>query len=568
MEGWLRLGEGEQERSMYAVLADTQLTCRDLAADAPGSGTDGPTPPSTWSVSLGSGRTAVLPGAAGVIHLYVGASVHAVRGLDQEDTRVWFNALAAAADPSRSFLPPVSARAEDALLSMVTHGCFEALGEGLREAAHARTLPCMGPALLALACARGHLQCLDALLSAGVPANAAVDGRTALAVAAAEGRWVCVRALAAAGADLEIVDEDGSTALAFAAESGHTPCVRALIELGASVDHASQAELTPLARACARGHEGSVGALLAAGADVSRVDETGHAPLHHAARHGHAACVRRLLAAGAEPNATPADGTTALMLACVGGHEAACAELIEGGADVDAAPSTAVTALIAACVREQLSCAELLLRRGAAIDKALDGAGTVLHWACLKARLRVVQLLSSYGAARTFEDGSTAEGIAASAGPRAEGVLRFLERSRHWTSTLHHAEFISAARARELLVHGCADPHERAPGVRDAPSPVDVARALREAGAAPPGSAAHLVLEAAEPWSPSNHHTFPPHARARAAELLRLGCELAHEPRFDSVAQAVRDVWVEHVLPHAVTRAAHERAPPLSVLAP
>ena len=77
---------------------------------------------------------------------------------------------------------------------------------------------------------------------------------------------------------------------------------------------------------------------------------------------------------------------------------------------------------------------------------------------------------------------------------------------------------------------------------------------MHAAGNAPDGSAAHLVLQAAQPWSRATHALFPAASRARAVTLLLLGLRLAREPRFEGEAGAVADVWVEHVLPFAVVR--------------
>ena len=43
-------------------------------------------------------------------------------------------------------------------------------------------------------------------------------------------------------------------------------------------------------------------------------------------------------------------------------------------------------------------------------------------------------------------------------------------------------------------------------------------------------------------------------AGARAAELLITGHRLSREPRFAKGAEALLDVWVAWVMPHAVSR--------------
>ena len=65
------------------------------------------------------------------------------------------------------------------------------------------------------------------------------------------------------------------------------------------------------------------------------------------------------------------------------------------------------------------------------------------------------------------------------------------------------------------------------------------------------GTAAFLVLEAAKPWSRKTHKYFPEPARARAAELLRVGQWLKRLPN-DFPIQF--EVWETFVMPHMVTR--------------
>jgi hypothetical protein len=116
---------------------------------------------------------------------------------------------------------------------------------------------------------------------------------------------------------------------------------------------------------------------------------------------------------------------------------------------------------------------------------------------------------------------------------------------------------LHADRARALL-RGGADLRAAAAGA-DAPTPLSLAERLRAEGSAPAGSAADLVLRAAEPWSPQTHQLFPSEARARAVELTLLGAQLSREARFEkednsNAAVAVWDVWMGFVVPHAVTR--------------
>ena len=138
----------------------------------------------------------------------------------------------------------------------------------------------------------------------------------------------------------------------------------------------------------------------------------------------------------------------------------------------------------------------------------------------------------------------TPEQLAAQRGHAA--LATWLAATRDFTTPLHHAELISADRARALL-RGGADLHARSgPGGR---TPLEVARQLVADGAAD-GSAAELIVRAAGPWSPDTHELFPEPARRRAVQLLWTAASYK--------GKDIKEWWVAHVLPHAVTRDAVE----------
>ena len=181
------------------------------------------------------------------------------------------------------------------------------------------------------------------------------------------------------------------------------------------------------------------------------------------------------------------------------------------------------------------------------MEQSTDDGLTPMDIACDEGHTECVKVLSSYGALRDFPTSETAEQSAQAQG--REATLAWLVSSRGWTS-LHHVCVLSARRARALL-RGGADLHADAP---TGATPLSLAQAMRAAGNAPDGSAAHLVLRAAQPWSRETHALFPAAARARAVELLLLGHRLSREPRFESEAGAVVDVFVGFVMPFAVAR--------------
>ena len=105
-------------------------------------------------------------------------------------------------------------------------------------------------------------------------------------------------------------------------------------------------------------------------------------------------------------------------------------------------------------------------------------------------------------------------------------------------------------RARALLRAG-ADLEAASQG---GPTPLSLARELRQAGEAGEGTAAWLVLQAAGPWSPGTHTLFPAAARLKAEAFMLLGHNLSRDPRFAGEEGSLLDAWIEVVLPHAVRR--------------
>jgi hypothetical protein len=140
-------------------------------------------------------------------------------------------------------------------------------------------------------------------------------------------------------------------------------------------------------------------------------------------------------------------------------------------------------------------------------------------------------------------------------------ILAWLTTSRLWSTPLHHLTIIGATRARELLRDG-ADVHATA--AADGPTPLSLAHGLDTAGKAAEGTAAHLVLRAAGPWSEQTHELFPVDARARAVELLLLGHRLSRQERFFGQEMALFDAWMHHMMPHAVGVTDDDTETPLS----
>eukprot|EP00900_Chrysochromulina_parva_P002579 jgi/Chrpa1/12321/Chrysochromulina_OHIO_Genome00022156-RA len=260
-----------------------------------------------------------------------------------------------------------------------------------------------------------------------------------------------------------------------------------------------------------------------------------------------------------------------LTEAAMRGDSARVRRLVEegGGADIDEVDEDGDTPLLLAILYDHLEIATVLLEQGAEVNLPAMYARhvTPMFVAIKHSRLATAQLLSSYGAARAFDvedDVETSESqlMAEELARRYEhtDLVAWLVTSRKWTTPLHHLTIIPAARARALLRNGAsilATARKSsiqsflipAPGH---PTPLSLARELQARGEAAEGSAAALVLKAAAPWSRATHELFPDAARAYAVQVLLVGHRLSRLPECETVAQAVFDLWVDHVMPHIV----------------
>lgn len=379
---------------------------------------------------------------------------------------------------------------------------------------------------------------------------------TDLIHAVRNGRAAEVSSLLASGDSVDEPKTDGSgiTALFVAADQGHVDIVSALLAAGATVDKSDDEGGTPLYFACQEGHALVVSQLIAAGAAVARADYHGVTALLVASQNGHTAVVAELLAAGSASvvnDATHA-GATPLLIACQEGHADVVTSLLAAGAAIDQAANDGASPLCIACAEGHAAIASTLCAAGAAVNRANDNGLTPMCLACIEGHLECVQALSSYGASRT----ATVQGTAFTAEEVATeenhpAIAAWLAASWQWSTPLHHLSIIDTTRARALL-RGGAD--VRAAAAAGGPTPLSLAQKLDAAGEAPDGSAAHLVLKAARPWSPANHVLFPAAARARAVTLMRIGFRFSRLPRYETVAGGLFELWVAHVMPHAVAR--------------
>ncbi|KAG2494483.1 hypothetical protein HYH03_007252 [Edaphochlamys debaryana] len=355
-----------------------------------------------------------------------------------------------------------------------------------------------GSTALLTASARGHSDCVAALLGAGARLGAArQDGATPLFVACQHGHLAVAQALLGGGADKEVPTQDGTTPLLAAAEAGHAPLVRALLGAGANREAAREAGCTPLHVAAEHGHVEVVAALLRAGANKECTKKSGWRPAHTAAERGHSEVVAALLGAGAEREARTRADTTPLLLAAERGRVEAVRALLQGGADREGALPDGCTPLYLSAQGGHLDCVRALLLAGANREARREDGTTPLIAASENGHLECVAALIKAGADKEAAkpDGTTSLFLACQAGQLevvraliAAGSNLEATKQNGWTP-LHaatdegHEEVVAAllaagANKQHALQDGWTPLHWAASNGR-----VEVARLLLKAGA-------------------------------------------------------------------------------------
>lgn len=438
-----------------------------------------------------------------------------------------------------------------------------------------------------LAIFKGSAECVDILLAhqpelndldvLGIPC-------CPLTMAAQVGKTRIVRALLKAGAVADVVSlSDGSTALLTACENAEFDVVQSLIEAAADVNHQKYGGMTPLGLSISKYCRlGCIEALIKAGASLA----------------GEAIDDSELCQGGLWHMVGPKASLPPLLAAILFGMEHCVPLLSSYGA-----PRAAQRQMLGS---PETTSVPILSPLGGLSSQFLQ---MTMMFTSSSSEQRTVTLTAEAlcGAAEGSEHVHPSV-------PKGSGrLLSWLEESRDWTP-LHHIEALSKERALALLrdgakLHaGSPSPLERARAIGDTlslyervevhgltraalnglvgvvvgfdeekgrcvlrleESQSEIARATgvdwstadekreaRHVSIKPANlkgeQVASLLLEAAV-WSPRSHHTFPAEARARAAELMRIGYLFAHGSDRGRTTELV-DVWRGHVVPFAVER--------------
>jgi ankyrin repeat protein len=231
-----------------------------------------------------------------------------------------------------------------------------------------------GHSPLWLAVVRADLPLVQALLAAGIRADAHADGEELPLLTAIRSRQTPITAaLLGGGADVAADNAQGETALMIAAGSGQPHVVELLIAHGAALDAQDARGRSALWLAASAGAADAVKLLLAAGAKPMP-DSAGLSPLHAAAAQANAGVIEALIGAHSSLDGLSRSGDSALMIAAANGRTGFVQALLAHGASLDLQNSSGDTALIAASRGGHDDVCKLLLDAGA--NRALrNGAG-------------------------------------------------------------------------------------------------------------------------------------------------------------------------------------------------
>lgn len=288
---------------------------------------------------------------------------------------------------------------------------------------------------LTVAARRGHLDCVQALLSdpridVNLKATGARQGRTALSFAAGSGRTdICAILLRRVDCRPDEASFRGMTPLFYAVLAEQLPVVTMLTALPSTrvdVNHRDKGGCTALLHAAKSGTIGSLKQLLhTEGVDVNQADSDGKSPLLWAAYGGHASCVNALMQHSHINGAHVCkDEKNAIHYACENGkHEALKCLLKQRCPGIDEPDVNGWTPLMWA-IQNSSECIELLLATDQVEVERSDKQGkTALSLAVQWGHsVDVVRALLYYGAnpKTTDNDGQTPLDVAMKQG-RPEG---------------------------------------------------------------------------------------------------------------------------------------------------
>ena len=320
--------------------------------------------------------------------------------------------------------------------------CIEVLQVIISHSADVNAANISNVTALMIACQKGNVDAINALLNAGADTNIAdADGYTCLykAIGASCSKQT-LQAIIDHGADVNVTDKTTTTALMNACQMGNedaidvllhvladinnsdTDCytclhkavsagcnkqvIQAMIDCGVDVNATSNQNKTALMWACEKGNVDAINVLLDAGADPNVLDAEGHSCLHYGVLlNCSEEVLQTLIDHDADMNATNTTNITALMVACQKGNEDAINVLLKGGADPNVTDSNSATcthhAVDEGCSKEVL---QELIDHGADVNARTKNNVTSLMLACATGNKDAMTVFLNAGADTAIAD--------------------------------------------------------------------------------------------------------------------------------------------------------------------
>ncbi|XP_008294391.1 ankyrin repeat and SOCS box protein 2-like isoform X2 [Stegastes partitus] len=298
-----------------------------------------------------------------------------------------------------NFLYQTFKREMSPIQTVIINGDVEALMTLVRQKSSSLTeLSDEGWIALHEAAYYGQLQCVRILIRAQPEFvnKRSSCSQTALMLAAERGHVSCVEFLLSHGADPNIANTSRETSLFTACEYPNEAIVELLLRSGAQVNRTSTQGGSALHEACRHGEVKICKMLLDAGADLKWKNIYDIQPFFTAAQHGHPDVVRLLARRGADINGQAGDGASPLYEACKNGHVSAVEALIALKADTNRATKSGLLPLHVAVQNNHIRIVSMLIPATSRVRVMRSGISP-LHIAAEKNRDEIMELLIEHG---------------------------------------------------------------------------------------------------------------------------------------------------------------------------